>query len=47
MHCIEDNAVDGAILSFITDDGLKVIGVSNALDRAKILATVAKKKMNL
>ena len=44
MQCIEDNAIDGAILVFIDEEGLKLIGVSNALHRAKILATVAKKK---
>ncbi len=46
-QCIEDNAIDGAMLAFIDEEGLKLIGVSNALHRAKILATVAKKKMNM
>ena len=45
--CITDNAIDGAILAFIGEEGLKLIGVNNALHRAKILATVAKKKMNM
>lgn len=46
-QCIEDNAIDGATLAFMSDESLKVIGVSNALHRAKILATIAKKKMNI
>jgi len=41
--CITDNAIDGTILAFIGEEGLKLIGVNNALHRAKILATVAKK----
>ena len=46
-QCIKDNAIDGAILAFIDDEGLKLIGVKDALHWAKILATVAKKKMNM
>jgi ERCC4-type nuclease len=46
-QCIEDNAIDGATLAFMSDESLRVIGVSNALHRAKIIATIAKKKMNI
>ncbi|XP_028394592.1 uncharacterized protein LOC114518802 [Dendronephthya gigantea] len=46
-QCIQDNEIDGAVLAFLSDEGLNAIGINNALHRAKILAMVSKKKMNI
>jgi hypothetical protein len=45
-QCIKDNAIDGAILAFIDEEGLKLIGVGNAFNYTgqKFLLQLQRKK---
>ena len=45
-QCIRDNAIDGAILAFIDEEGLKLIGVGNAFNYTgqKFLLQLQRKK---
>lgn len=41
--CLE-KGIDGSTLAFITEDGLKELGILSPLDRSKILGYVARER---
>lgn len=44
IHTFREQQIDGAVLSFMNEDGLKQLNIQDPLQRARILGFVARMK---